>query len=193
MIGHPLQTSLAEIRRSWLLFLGLGVLLIVLGAIALGATWLTTLLSVLMLGWLLLIGGVMEIISALWSRRSGSVFLNLLDGLLDLVVGLLLVRHPATGALALTLLIAVFLLVGGTFRAVVAAVIQPPNWFWAVLAGAVAALLGCLIWAEWPEAAQWVIGTFVGIELLMRGWWWVMFSLAARQLPAPSNETPTTT
>ncbi|OGV67951.1 MAG: hypothetical protein A2498_02850 [Lentisphaerae bacterium RIFOXYC12_FULL_60_16] len=58
-----------------------------------------------------------------------------------------------------------------------------PAWGWAVFGGIVSALLGALIAAEWPLSAVWVIGTFVAIDLLFRGWAWIMFAFTARQIP----------
>jgi uncharacterized membrane protein HdeD (DUF308 family) len=60
--------------------------------------------------------------------------------------------------------------------------LQHPNWGWAALDGGIAVLLGGMIWAEWPSSALWVIGTFLGINMIFRGWAWVMFALAARQI-----------
>src|SRR4051794_23437269 len=118
MNGHPLLAGLAEVRRYWAWFFALGLLLILLGAVALGAAWMATLVSILLFGSLLLVGGVAEIASAFWARRSGGLFLHLLGGVLDVVVGLLLMRHPDRAAAGLTLLLAAFFLVGGLFRAV---------------------------------------------------------------------------
>jgi uncharacterized membrane protein HdeD (DUF308 family) len=190
MVMHPLLAGLEEVRRNWFWFLALGIALIVLGVLALGAPWLVTVASVLLFGWLLLFAGVAEAVGAFWARRWSGFFLHLLGGVLNIVIGLLLVAHPTLAALALTLLLAAFFLVGGLFRVGAAAAVQFPGWPWAVLSGAVTALLGLLIWAEWPSSAVWVIGLFVGIELIFRGVGWVMFALAARELPRPPNLGP---
>ena len=190
MVTHPLLAGLEEVRRNWGWFLALGIALIVLGVLALGAPWLVTLATVLLFGWLLLFAGVFEAVGAFWARRWSGFFLHLLAGTLNVVIGLLLIAHPVAGAAGLTLLLAAFFLVGGLFRLGVAAAVQFPGWPWAVLGGAVTALLGILIWAEWPSSALWVIGLFVGIELIFRGLGWVMFALAARELPRPTDLGP---
>jgi len=171
-----------ELRRRWGWFVALGVVLIVLGVIALGAAALVTLASVLFFGWLLLIGGAMQTVHAFSMRRWPGVFRNLLAGLLTIVVGVLLVSHPATGALSLTLLLAAFFIVAGLFRLAGALVHEFPGRGWVLLSGAVTLLLGILIWAEWPVSAVWVIGTFVGIDMLFDGWSLVALGLAARKL-----------
>ncbi len=44
-----------------------------------------------------------------------------------------------------------------------------------------------MIWQEWPASALWVIGLFVGINLLFRGFNWIALGLALRSLPRPQT------
>ena len=83
----------------------------------------------------------------------------------------------------LTLLIAMFLVFQGVFRIVAALAVRYPHWGWVLLDGIVSLLLGILIWRRWPVSSLWVIGLFVGIEMLLNGWSLVMLSLAGRNLP----------
>ncbi len=176
-----------ELRPKWGWFLVLGIALLVLGALALTVPWLTTLSSVLVYGWLLVFGGVFEVVAAFWAKQWRGIFLHLLGGILSAVVGALIVAHPDAGALGLTLLLATLFLVGGLFRVGAAVVLRFPNWGWAAMGGIVTALLGVFVWSAWPLSALWVIGTLVAIELLCRGWAWVMFALAARQVSKPAG------
>jgi uncharacterized membrane protein HdeD (DUF308 family) len=61
------------------------------------------------------------------------------------------------------------------------------GWGWVLANGIVTLILGVLIWREWPESALWVIGMFVGIDMLFAGWSWVMTALAVRSVPAHST------
>jgi uncharacterized membrane protein HdeD (DUF308 family) len=183
MMTHPLLTGLEEIRRKWGWFLVLGIALIVLGATALAVPQLATLTSVSLFGWLVVWGGVFEAVAVFAARKWIGVFLHLLSGILSIVVGALMVTHPDAAAGALTLLLAAFFLIGGFFRVGAAVMVRFPGWGWAAFGGIVTALLGVLIWAEWPSSALWVIGTFVAIDLLCHGWAWMMFALAVRQIP----------
>jgi uncharacterized membrane protein HdeD (DUF308 family) len=61
--------------------------------------------------------------------------------------------------------------------------VRYPHWSWVLLDGVVSLLLGVLIWRRWPVSALWVIGLFVGIEMLLNGWSLVMLSLTGRTLP----------
>jgi uncharacterized membrane protein HdeD (DUF308 family) len=182
MTRYSIRGEFEEICHHWGWFLALGLVLMLLGVIALGAVWLSTLATVLLFGWLLIAAGAFEMYAAFWSQQWSGVFLHLLAGILHLVVGILLVGRPGASAAALTMLIAALFLAGGLFRIVAALMVRHAAWGWAALDGAVGVILGLLIWAEWPASALWVIGMFVGIALLIRGWAWVMFALAARHI-----------
>jgi uncharacterized membrane protein HdeD (DUF308 family) len=182
MTTHSLLDEVADLRPKWGWFLVLGIGLLVLGVVALGLPWVTTLTSVLFYGWLLVFGGVFEIVSAFRTTGWRGILLQLLGGILSLVVGALIVAHPDAGALGLTLVLATLFLVGGLFRTGAAIVLRFPSWGWSAVSGIVTALLGVYVWAAWPVSALWVIGTLVGIELLSRGWAWVMFAFAVRHV-----------
>lgn len=171
-----------HLKRRWGWFVALGVLLVVMGAIAVGWSFLATIASVIFLGWLMLVGGVLEVAHAFSNKRWGGFFLDLLAGVLYIVVGLLMVINPAASAVALTLLISAFLIVGGVFRIVAGLSVQFHNQGWLVLHGAINVLLGILIWMQWPLSGLWVIGLFVGIDMIFNGWALVMLGIAAKKL-----------
>lgn len=180
MIPSMWADRIEDEPRLWKWFLALGIVLVLLGMIALGASVAVTLASVLFFGILFIISGIFHAVQAFRTRQSKGFFLPLLAGVLDLVVGLLLVTHPAVGALTLTLLLAAFFLVGGLFRTVAALSMRFPNWGWAVLGGMVSLFLGILLWMEWPESGLWFIGMCIGIDMIFHGWGWIMLALAAR-------------
>ena len=88
----------------------------------------------------------------------------------------------------LTLILAVAFLVGGSVRIVVVLTERFSAWPWVLLNGVVTLLLGILIWRQWPESSLWVIGLFVGIDLIFNGWSWVMLALAVRAIPPGAPE-----
>jgi len=185
-------TGGGELRRSWGWYLVLGIALVALGAIAIGSVFWMTIASVFFFGWILLIGGVMEVVHAFWHKRWAGFFLDLLTGILYAVAGWMMITNPQESALLLTLLIAMFLVFQGVFRIVAALAVRYPHWRWVLLDGVVSLLLGVLIWRRWPISALWVIGLFVGIEMLLNGWSLVMLGLTARNLPeqAPAPRGP---
>jgi uncharacterized membrane protein HdeD (DUF308 family) len=117
----------------------------------------------------------------------GWVFIDLLTGILYVVVGFMMVANPGVAAVTLTLLIALFLMFGGIFRIVVALMLQFPHRGWLVLHGLINLLLGIGIWRQWPLSGLWVIGLFVGIDMVFNGWSLVMLGLAAKKLPQPTD------
>jgi uncharacterized membrane protein HdeD (DUF308 family) len=181
-----------ELRRSWGWFLALGLALVVLGTIALGSALVMTVASVFFFGWLLIIGGVMEAVHAFWRKRWAGFFLDLLTGILYIIAGWMMVTNPKESALLLTLIIAMFLVFEGVFRIVAALAARYPHWGWVLFNGIISLILGIMIWRQWPYSGLWVIGLFVGIEMLLNGWSLVMLSLAARNLPeeAPAPRGP---
>ena len=177
-----------EIKHHWRRFVVLGVALIALGVVALGSVGIATLASVLVFGWILVAAGILETVHA-WRVRGWSGFTrHLLGGLLSFVVGGLIVANPAAGMLSLTLLMAAFFIVGGIFRIVTALSFRLPGRGWAVAGGIVTVALGMIIAAEWPVSAVWVIGTFVGIDLIFDGWSLVMAGLGAREVAADDRD-----
>lgn len=169
-------------KKNWGWFFALGVLLVILGALAAGASVFTTLLSVVILGALLLVGGIAKIIYAIWLRQWSGFIPTLLVGILYAVVGAYTLYHPAASAIGITLLLAILFLIGGIFRASSALILQFQNWGWVLFSGLISIALGIMILAEWPESGLWVLGLFVGIDLIFAGWTWIFLSLGARNL-----------
>jgi len=175
------------LKRVWAWFLVLGILEIILGTIAIGSTFFATLVTVVFFGWLLLFGGVLSAVHAFWRKRWRGFFVDLIIGLLYIVAGFFMVEEPLAAAASLTLLIAAFLLMGGIFRIVVALSGHLEHWGWVLLNGVITVALGVMIWRQWPSSATWVIGLFIGIELIFYGWSQVMLALIARGAVAPAE------
>ena len=172
------QISNIRKYRGW--FLAIGILLIILGGLSIAyANWATE-ISVILLGVLLAGAGILQIASAIYARAWTGFSVSLLLGLFYLIAGGLCIFKPMTSELSISLLIALLLLVGGTFRLISALIYRFENWGWVVFNGLAAIFLGSLILAEWPASAAWVIGIFVGIDLLIVGYYWVMLSLLAK-------------
>jgi len=173
-----------RLRKRWGWFVGLGVLLALLGTIALGSSVLLTLASMVFVGWLMIVGGIFQTAHAFTCREWGGFFVDLLAGLLYSVAGLLIILHPAATAVGLTLLIAILLIFGGVFRIAVALTVRFHNWTWLLLHGAINLLLGFSILQSWPFSGLQVIGLFIGIDMIFNGWSLIMLGLAAKNLPA---------
>lgn len=183
------QTGLESLSKNWGWVLASGIAFVVLGVLALAFSVLTTLASVFVLGWFLAFAGIFEAVHAFRMTRWSGFLLELLAAILYVVVGVLMIVRPAAGALSLTLLIGAFFLVSGIFRTVAAATIRPPRWGWFLMSGVVTLLLGLLIVAEWPASGLWVIGLFLGIDLIFSGTWLIMLALGVRDGARRSRDT----
>jgi len=172
-----------ELRHNWPWFVLLGAALTAVGFIALWSPWVASLATAVVIGSLLLAAGTVEIVGSFWSRRWYGFFLHLLSGLLSLVVGALCLRAPVDALLALTLLVACLFVAGGTFKIAAALSYRFDAWGWVLVSGVLDLALGLLICLEWPASAIWVLGLFLGISLVFRGFNWIGLGLAVRERP----------
>ena len=169
--------------KNWGLFLVWGILLVILGTIAISTSILTTMVTMIFLGSLLVIGGVVIAFDAFtfWRRHLWSnFFLSLLIGVMYFIAGLYLIENPITGSISLTLILGAFYIVVGVFRILTSLTARQPKWGWNFFSGIIALLLGTMIMASWPKSGLYIIGLFVGIDLLFLGWVYVMGALSAR-------------
>jgi uncharacterized membrane protein HdeD (DUF308 family) len=174
------MSSTHELReyRGWIL--ACGCISIVAGMAAIAYSTIATLVSVIFLAGLMIFAGLLAGAYAIRHRERGHLILYLLEALLAIVIGGLLFRSPVSGAVVLTLLVASYFVVSGIFRAVGALAMRPPHWGWLLTSGIINILLGTAVWAGWPVTGLWVIGMFIGINLLFGGWAQVMLALALR-------------
>ncbi len=170
----------ASLRARWWLFVVLGLVSVIVGFLAIGFPHIATSKFVVILGVLLLIAGFTEVIHAVMVRKFSGFALHLLSAALYLLVGLFVLEDPIRAKVVLTLLLAASFLVGGLLRIISSAVVQAPAWPWVLLNGVVDVILGIFIWNRWPESSFWVIGLFVGIDLLFHGWSWIILGLTVR-------------
>ena len=158
-----------------------GLLLMVLGGVALSLSPFTGLVSIFLLGSLLVAGGVVEMISGIQRRKERAFLPYLLGGVLSIVVGALFLLEPGAGLASVSLLLAGFLLARGLFRAVTSVVDRYPNWGWDLFYGMVSTALGVVVLYQWPLSAMWVLGVLIGADLLVRGLAVMGLSVAVRK------------
>lgn len=174
---------LGTISKNWGWLFALGILFIILGTIGLGATFVFTLTTVTFFGILLLIGGTAQLVDVLRYEGLKSKFSNILIALLYILAGLFILNDPMMASATLTMVIAWSLIAIGIFRIWMAWQVKGvPGWFWPLLGGIAAIVLGIMILMRWPASSVWVIGLFVAIELIIQGWSLVSVAVAARQI-----------
>jgi uncharacterized membrane protein HdeD (DUF308 family) len=179
-IAEMMKDDVKDIRKAWGWFLAFGVLQIVVGMLAVSFAFSASIASVVLLGILLLVAAGAQMAAAVWARDWSGFFLFLLVGVLYAVAGFLMLGQPVFAAEALTLMLAAAFLVGGVFRIVAALVDRFPGWGWVLCNGFLTLLIGLLIWQQWPESGLWVIGMFVGIDLIVNGATWAALAANVR-------------
>jgi len=172
----------ATIHAHWKLVLAQGIVMMVLGLLAVAEPNVATVAIGIFVGWLFFVGGIFRAVSVWQSRRLPGFAWALLTAVLAIVLGLILIFRPLAGVLTLTMvLIAFFILEGVT---AIALAVQHrehlKSWGWVLFSGIVDLLLAFLIWDGWPSSADWAIGLLVGINMLFFGLSLVMTALAAR-------------
>ena len=126
--------------------------------------------------------GFLECFDAATAKELGDFFLNLQTGVLDVVVGGLILFSIGGDPARLSLLIAAFLIVKGIFRLTLAAVTQLPNRVSTSVGAVLSIIFGMLIWLEWPSSAGWFLAFCLSAEIGLRGWAILMFSFWVKSL-----------
>jgi uncharacterized membrane protein HdeD (DUF308 family) len=158
------------IRKRSLLFLIQGAVMVLAGVVALIFPAFTSAGLLVLLGWLLILSGAVELVSLIGATKVPYFWLQLVTVALEIVVGLLLVTHPGAGLVAVTFLMLVLFFVGGITRVVFALMIRPMNdWLWVLASGLVAIACAVILFADLPEAATWLLGLLLGVHLITVG------------------------
>lgn len=168
------------LKQSWGWFFAVGAAMVVVGTMAVTVPGLASLGVTLLLGWMLLIGGVVQGVHAFTVRRWRGFLVQAVIAVLYVGVGLLFLANPLGGMFTLTLVVTAFLLIEGVFRLVTALQTRPAaNWSWIAMSGIVSIVLASMIWAELPGDALWIIGLLVGVNIIFNGFSMIMVAMAA--------------
>ena len=166
-----------EMIHNWGWFLAFGVVLMSLGIAAVARSVSATVVSMLFFGWVLVFAGIIQFIDAFMVGKWAGFFLHLLLAILYGVVGVLMLIKPVISAEAATFVMSLFFILGGLYQLMASVWTHLPGWGWQAVNGAVATVMGFLVLAQWPVSGLWVIGLFVGIDLILYGWAWIALAL----------------
>jgi uncharacterized membrane protein HdeD (DUF308 family) len=173
------------VHLHWQIFLTQGVIMVVLGVLAVVWPQISTIAVDVYVGWLFLLSGVVGLVSMFLAQNVQAFLWSLLTAALSLFVGVLLLWHPTEGAVSLTLVLIALFIVEGIFQ--IAASLSyrdvfPDSWGWMLASGIVDLILAALIIKGWPSTASWALGLIVGINLFSSGLAVIMVALAGKTL-----------
>jgi uncharacterized membrane protein HdeD (DUF308 family) len=185
----------AAIHRHWGLFLLEGILLIVLGSLAVLVPAVASVAATFLFGWILLLSGVIGLIATLRARQAPGFGWSLLSAMIGIVAGLILLAMPVQGTLSLTAVLIAFLLVEGVTSILYALEHRKGSsgrWSWMLASGILDVLLGLILLAGLPGTAVWALGLLLGINMIFGGWALVWMALHARSEATASPAQPST-
>jgi uncharacterized membrane protein HdeD (DUF308 family) len=158
------------VKRHSLLYLIQGGLMMLAGIVALFYPMFSSLAVVVLLGWLLIISGVVQGISLIGARNVPHFWLQLLSIVLSVIIGLMFLRNPGEGLFTLTMLLIVFFMVEGISKVIFSLTIRPfPNWGWVLASGLIGIFVAVFLWSSLPVTAVWLLGLLLGILLISEG------------------------
>jgi uncharacterized membrane protein HdeD (DUF308 family) len=179
------ETDMTPLRAKWGWIVALGVVYVFAGFVALGSIVMATVASVLVVGVMMIIAGAAELINAFQIKSWGKFLIWALLGVLYIVAGFVTFENPLLAAMLLTLMLGAALVASGVVRLFLAFDMKRETpWIWVALSGAITLLLGLLILARWPINSIYILGLFLGIDLVMAGAGWIGLGLGLHRVPA---------
>ena len=179
-----LRSRLSQaVREHWKLFLIEGIILVILGILAILVPPLATIAVTILIGWLFLISGVAGLITTFGARHAPGFWWSLLSALLGIAAGLVLLVWPLSGAISLTLLLIVFFIIEGVLSIMYAVEHKREltgQWGWMLVSGIIDLILAAMIWGGLPSTAAWALGLLVGINMLFGGSAMIAMAMHAR-------------
>jgi uncharacterized membrane protein YccF (DUF307 family)/uncharacterized membrane protein HdeD (DUF308 family) len=177
------RAVVSAIHKHWVLFLVEGIVLVILGVIAILVPPIATLALTTLVGWLFLISGIVGLVTTFWARHAPGFWWSLISAIIGILVGLALLASPVVGALSLTLVLIAFFIIEGVASIMYAVDHRRQltgSWGWMLISGIIDIILAGIILAGLPETAVWALGLLVGINMLFGGGALIAMALAAR-------------
>jgi uncharacterized membrane protein HdeD (DUF308 family) len=177
-------SDIAPLRAKWGWVVALGAVYLITGLVALGSVVLATVASVLVVGVMMIIAGIAEVINAFQLKTWGRFLLWALLGVLYIVAGFVAFENPVLAAVVLTLMLGASLVASGIMRIFLAfSMKRETPWSWVAVSGLITLLLGLLILARWPINSVYILGLFLGIDLIIAGVVWIGIGIGLRRRP----------
>jgi uncharacterized membrane protein HdeD (DUF308 family) len=181
LINPQAGSDTAPLRAKWGWIVALGAVYLIVGFIALGSVVMATVASVLVVGVMMIIAGVAEVFSAFQVKSWGKFLFWALLGVLYIIAGFVTFENPLLAAALLTLILGASLVASGIMRIILAfSMKRETPWILVLVSAVITLLLGLLILAHWPVSSLYILGLFLGIDLIMAGAGWVGLGFGLR-------------
>ncbi len=172
-----------SLKDHWQMFVVQGIILVILGALAIIWPVIASVATAAFVGWLLFFAGVFRTVSLFRSPHAPGYWSSLLLAILTAILGLVIALFPLQGAVTLTMLLTAYFIVHGIASFIFAFSIKDDTgrWVLMLLGGIIDLALAGLVIAGWPSTAVWILGLYVGINLLFTGFALIFSALGARE------------
>ena len=172
-----------SLHAHWRLFLAEGIVLLVLGLLAIVVPQIATIAVAVFIGWILLVSGAVGLLATFRMRTAPGFWWSLISAILGIVAGILLFRSPVSGALSLTVILTAFLIIEGIVSILFALEHKRElsgRWGAMLFSGLVDLFLAAIIIDGLPGTAAWAIGLLIGVNLVFGGTALIAMALHAR-------------
>lgn len=151
-------------------FRNVGIVLIILGVLAILFPLLFSIAAKAMLGWIFLLTGAAMLYHAFQAKEWQSAIWSGLIAVMHLALGVYLGFFALTGLVGLTFLMGVIFAIQGGFEGKIALQHRPKKgWGWLMFNAVATVALAVLLIAGLPGTALWAIGVVLGINFLTSG------------------------
>ena len=182
-----IQASLTKsLQQHWRLFLTEGIVLLILGILAIVVPEIATIAAAVFIGWLILLSGVVGLVATFRMRNAPGFWWSLLSAFLGVAAGIVLLAWPLSGAFSLTVILTIFLVLEGVasiFFALEHKRELSGRWGMMLFSGVVDLVLAAMIFTGLPATAAWAIGLLIGINMVFGGSALIAMALHARKSP----------
>ena len=176
------------IQDHWKTFLAEGILLVVLGLVAIVVPPLAGLAATVILGWMLVFAGATGLLFTWGARQAPGFGWALLSALVAVAAGGMLLWNPLQGLVTLTFVMTAFFIADGIVTIIYAIAHRrelSDRWEWMLVNGLLDLGLAALVISGWPGTLAWALGLLLGIDLLFGGVSLIAIALKARPKTSP--------
>jgi uncharacterized membrane protein HdeD (DUF308 family) len=181
------QVLTQAFREHWVAFLIEGIVLVMLGVLAILVPMIATTSVAILIGWLILISGVVGLVTTLVARDAPGFWWSVVSAIVSVVAGIMLLRGPILEEVSLTLLLVVlFTIEGATWSAYALEYKKELSgpWTWMLMSGVVDLIMAFMIWCRLPGTAAWAFGLLVATSMLFGGASMIAMAVHARSSPS---------